>query len=159
MSNWHERNLLDREIDIKIVTSSLAGEHVFSFGQIDWRVANSSSYNEHPSTHEFRMQEQSAFNQSLLPNEVVEASDLILAGGHGNISVTANVIPEEMARLVDSALAGDVEHCNRLNQEISGLNKALFQEANPIPIKWALAEMGIIPPGIRLPLTLSLIHI
>ena len=55
------------------------------------------------------------------------ASDLILAGGHGNISVTANVIPEEMARLVDSALAGDVEYCNRLNQEISGLNKALFQ--------------------------------
>ena len=81
------------------------------------------------------------------------AGDLILAGGHGNISVTANVIPEEMARLVDSALAGDVEHCNRLNQEISGLNKTLFQEANPIPIKWVLAEMGIIPPGIRLPLT------
>ena len=58
-----------------------------------------------------------------------------------------------MARLVDSALAGDVEHCNRLNQEMSGLNKALFQEANPIPIKWALAQMGVIPPGIRLPLT------
>ena len=86
LSNWHERNLLDREIDIKIVTSSLAGEHVFSFGQIDWRVANSSSYNEHPSTHEFRMQEQSAFNQSLLPSEdaerPVEASDLILAANN-----------------------------------------------------------------------------
>ena len=82
------------------------------------------------------------------------ASDLILTGGHGNISVTANVIPEEMARLVDSALAGDVEYCNRLNQEMAGLNKALFQEANPIPIKWVLAQMGIIPPGIRLPLTI-----
>jgi len=81
------------------------------------------------------------------------ASDLILAGGHGNISVTANVIPVGMARLVDSALTGDVERCNRLAREMSALNSALFQEANPIPIKWVLAQMGIIPPGIRLPLT------
>ncbi len=81
------------------------------------------------------------------------AVDLILAGGHGNISVTANVIPKEMAKLIDLALAGDVERCNRLAREMSALNSALFQEANPIPIKWAMAQMGLIPPGIRLPLT------
>jgi len=82
LSNWHERNLLDREIDIYILTSSLAGEHVFNFGQIEWRLANSSSHNEHPSTHEFRMQEQSAFDQSLLPNEIVESNDLIFAANN-----------------------------------------------------------------------------
>ena len=87
IANWHERTLLDRDIEIRIMTSSLAGEHAFNFGQIEWRLASSSSYNEHPSTHEFRMQEQSAFNQALLPNEVVEASDLIFAANN-NINET-----------------------------------------------------------------------
>ena len=87
IANWHERTLLDRDIEIRIMTSSLAGEHAFNFGQIEWRLASSSSYNEHPSTHEFRMQEQSAFDQGLLPNEVVEASDLIFAANN-NINET-----------------------------------------------------------------------
>ena len=81
-SNWHERTLLDRDINIKIVTNSLSGEHIFNFGIIDWSVANSNATNEHPSTNEFRTQEQSAFNQSLLPPEIVQASDLILAANN-----------------------------------------------------------------------------
>ena len=81
-SNWHERSLLDRDIDIRIMTSSISGEHMLRIGSIDWRIANSNSLNRHPSTKEFRLQEQSAFQQSLLPNEVVEANDLILAANN-----------------------------------------------------------------------------
>ncbi len=81
------------------------------------------------------------------------AADLLLAGGHGNISVTANLIPSEMSELVEAALSGDVEKCGRLGGKMSALNEALFQEANPIPVKWALTMMGVIPAGIRLPLT------
>ena len=81
------------------------------------------------------------------------AADLLLAGGHGNISVTANLIPSKMSELVEAALSGDVGKCSQLGKKMSALNEALFQEANPIPVKWALTMMGVIPPGIRLPLT------
>ena len=81
-NNWHERTLLDRDIDLRIINNSLSGEHVLYFGMIDWRIANSNSINEHPSTHEYRMQEQSAFQQSLLPNEVVHDTNLIIAANN-----------------------------------------------------------------------------
>jgi len=81
------------------------------------------------------------------------AMELILAGGHGNISVTANVAPALMARLCAAALAGDRAAAETINQRLAGLNKALFLEANPIPVKWALQERGLIGEGIRLPLT------
>ncbi len=82
------------------------------------------------------------------------AVELILAGGHGNISVTANVAPAEMAQLCHLALAGDAVAARAMQEKLMPLNTQLFVESNPIPVKWALYEMGLIGPGIRLPLTL-----
>jgi len=81
------------------------------------------------------------------------AMELMLAGGKGNISVTANVAPAQMAELCRLAMAGDREGAAVINDRLGELNRALFLESNPIPVKWALAEMGLIGEGIRLPLT------
>ncbi len=81
------------------------------------------------------------------------AVDLMLNGARGVISVTANVAPSQMAAVCKAAVAGDAETANRLNAPLMGLHKGLFVESNPIPVKWALAEMGMIGKGIRLPLT------
>ena len=81
------------------------------------------------------------------------ALDLIKAGGDGCISVTANVAPRLMHEMTTSAVNGDLETATRLNQQLDPLHEALFLESNPIPTKWALAEMGLIGSGIRLPLT------
>ncbi|AIR89896.1 4-hydroxy-tetrahydrodipicolinate synthase [Pseudomonas cremoricolorata] len=81
------------------------------------------------------------------------AVELILLGGKGNISVTANVAPREMADLCEAALAGDAEKARAINDALMPLHKNLFCEANPIPVKWALVEMGLMHKGIRLPLT------
>ena len=81
------------------------------------------------------------------------AMELILAGGHGNISVTSNVAPALMAELCRLALAGDRAGAEAINTRLTALNKALFLEANPIPVKWALQHRGLIEEGIRLPLT------
>lgn len=78
---------------------------------------------------------------------------LMLLGGHGVISVTANVAPREMAKLCAAALSGDLPTARRLNRQLLGLHLKLFVEANPIPVKWALARMGRIQGGIRLPMT------
>ena len=79
-------------------------------------------------------------------------TEFMLRGGHGVISVTTNVAPAAMAAMCDAALAGERERAEELNRPLTGLHDRLFLEANPIPVKWALAEMGLIPPGIRLPL-------
>ncbi len=81
------------------------------------------------------------------------ACDLVLLGGQGVISVTANVAPKAMHDMVAAALAGDAERARAIDATIADLHRDLFLEANPIPVKWALAEMGRIPKGIRLPLT------
>ncbi|WP_433886387.1 4-hydroxy-tetrahydrodipicolinate synthase [Pseudomonas vranovensis] len=81
------------------------------------------------------------------------AVELILLGGKGNISVTANVAPREMADLCEAALAGNAEKARAINEQLMPLHKDLFIEANPIPVKWALVEMGLMHKGIRLPLT------
>jgi 4-hydroxy-tetrahydrodipicolinate synthase len=78
---------------------------------------------------------------------------LMLLGGHGNISVTANVAPRKMHELCVAALKGDAITARRIHMELVSLNKALFVEANPIPVKWALQQMGRMQGGIRLPLT------
>lgn len=80
-------------------------------------------------------------------------TEFMLQGGHGVISVTTNVAPKAMAAMCAAALAGDRDTAEAINRPLQGLHKNLFLEANPIPVKWALAEMGLIPPGIRLPLT------
>ena len=81
------------------------------------------------------------------------AMEAILAGAKGDISVTANLAPAEMHEMCTSALAGDSEKAAAINENLMGLHENLFLEANPIPVKWALFEMGLIPAGIRLPMT------
>ncbi|WP_111495943.1 MULTISPECIES: 4-hydroxy-tetrahydrodipicolinate synthase [Marinobacter] len=81
------------------------------------------------------------------------AADLMLCGGKGNISVTANVAPRGMADLCEAAIAGDREKVESINEKLMPLHRKLFLEANPIPVKWALYRMGMIDEGIRLPLT------
>jgi len=81
------------------------------------------------------------------------AMELMLAGGRGNISVTANVAPALMAQLCTLALAGERAQAEAINARLAPLNQALFVEPNPIPVKWALYQRGLIGEGIRLPLT------
>ncbi len=81
------------------------------------------------------------------------AASLILLGARGNISVTANVAPRLMHELCAAALQGNVAVARELNGRLSQLNKVLFVESNPIPVKWAVAEMGLSKLGYRLPLT------
>ena len=83
----------------------------------------------------------------------ITATAAMLAGARGTISVTANVAPGLMHEMCDAALAGDASHAAELNSQLADLHEALFLEPNPIPVKWALADMGQIPAGIRLPLT------
>ena len=80
------------------------------------------------------------------------AAALILLGGRGNISVTANVAPRDMHDLCVAAAKGDIKTVRALNAKLALLNKLLFVEGNPVPVKWALAQMGKMPGGIRLPL-------
>ena len=77
----------------------------------------------------------------------------ILLGGHGVISVTANVAPRALADMCAAALAGKIMEARSINAQLLPLNTKLFLEANPIPVKWALAEMGLAGPDLRLPLT------
>lgn len=81
------------------------------------------------------------------------AREFMLEGGDGVISVTANVAPAAMAAMCTAALAGDRAGAEKADALLAKLHRALFVEANPIPVKWALHAMGRIPPGIRLPLT------
>jgi len=79
--------------------------------------------------------------------------EAILAGAKGIISVTANVAPKAMHDLCAAALSGDHAAAERIDGRLRTLHEALFLESNPIPVKWAVAQLGLIPPGIRLPLT------
>lgn len=78
---------------------------------------------------------------------------LMLMGGHGVISVTANVVPKAMREMCDAALSGNFAQARAVNNALIGLHKHLFVEANPIPVKWVLEQMGLVGPGMRLPLT------
>ena len=80
----------------------------------------------------------------------------MLLGGHGVISVTANVAPKAMSELCAAALSGDLPTARAINERLMGLHTGLFVEANPITVKWAMAQMGLIQDALRLPLvTLS----
>lgn len=91
-------------------------------------------------------------NFGLYSGDDATASDLMLNGAHGSISVTANVAPAKMRELCEAALSGNAALAEKINAELMPLHKKLFLESNPIPTKWALHEMGLIPSGIRLPL-------
>ncbi|MFN4263027.1 MAG: 4-hydroxy-tetrahydrodipicolinate synthase [Thioalkalivibrionaceae bacterium] len=90
---------------------------------------------------------------ALISGDDATATAYQMAGGHGVISVTANVVPAEMHRLSLAARTGDRGVADELEARLSALHRDLFVEANPIPVKWALARMGRIEPTLRLPLT------
>lgn len=80
-------------------------------------------------------------------------TEFMLQGGHGVISVTSNVAPAAMRKMCDAALAGERDQAEAINTPLLLLHRDLFCESSPIPVKWALHEMGLITQGIRLPLT------
>jgi len=81
------------------------------------------------------------------------AVELMLLGGKGDISVTANVVPSAISQMCELAIAGKAEEARALNARLLPLHEAMFVESNPIPVKWALEQMGLIQSGIRLPMT------
>jgi 4-hydroxy-tetrahydrodipicolinate synthase len=90
---------------------------------------------------------------SIYSGDDVSALALLLLGAHGVISVTANVAPKMMHEICIAAFSGDLNTARALNNKLLRLHIDLFVEANPIPVKWAVAQMGLINSGIRLPLT------
>jgi 4-hydroxy-tetrahydrodipicolinate synthase len=90
---------------------------------------------------------------TIVSGDDATAAALMLLGGRGNISVTANVAPKLMHQLCMAAVQGNVALTRQLNAQLGTLNKILFVEANPIPVKWAVAQMGLTELGYRLPLT------
>jgi len=92
-------------------------------------------------------------NFAVYSGDDLTAIELILSGAKGNISVTANVAPALMSRLCELGLSGENDAALNLQFKLMPLHQALFCEANPIPVKWALHVMGMIERGIRLPLT------
>ncbi|MGR8920391.1 MAG: 4-hydroxy-tetrahydrodipicolinate synthase [Gammaproteobacteria bacterium] len=89
----------------------------------------------------------------LLSGDDASCREFMLAGGDGVISVTANVAPAAMHAMCEAALAGDADRARELDEKLQLLHRDLFVEANPIPVKWAAAELGLLEAGIRLPLT------
>lgn len=92
-------------------------------------------------------------NFDIFSGDDATGTEFMLQGGNGVISVTNNVAPKAMADMCEAALTGNRDKALELNEPLTGLHNDLFVEANPIPVKWALTEMGKIPQGIRLPLT------
>jgi 4-hydroxy-tetrahydrodipicolinate synthase len=90
---------------------------------------------------------------AIISGDDATAVDLILLGGKGDISVTANVVPAAIARMCELALAGEAEAARAINKRLLPLHDAMFVESNPIPVKWAVERLGLIQAGIRLPLT------
>ena len=91
-------------------------------------------------------------NFAIYSGEDITALPLILCGGHGVISVTANVAPKLMHQMCAAALVGDVKKSRELNNKLIALHQRLFIETSPAPVKWAMAEMGLMEAGLRLPL-------
>ncbi len=79
--------------------------------------------------------------------------EFCLLGGNGSITVTGNVAPKLVHEMIMAAIAGDSETASAIDQKLMALHKNLFIQSNPIPVKWAVAEMGLMGKGIRLPLT------
>jgi 4-hydroxy-tetrahydrodipicolinate synthase len=91
-------------------------------------------------------------NFAIYSGDDAAALPLMALGGHGVISVTANVAPRQMAEMCSAALVGDIRKAREINLRLIGLHQKLFIETSPSPVKWALAEMGMIEGGLRLPL-------
>ncbi len=91
-------------------------------------------------------------NFAIYSGDDAAALPLILLGGHGVISVTANVAPRLMHEMCAAALVGDVKKSREINLRLIGLHQKLFIETSPAPVKWAMGQMGLIEPGLRLPM-------
>ena len=89
----------------------------------------------------------------LFSGDDATACEFCLRGGNGVISVTANVAPRLMSEMVAAALAKNCEGAQSIDAKLAGLHRDLFVESNPIPVKWAVNQLGLIKKGIRLPLT------
>lgn len=89
----------------------------------------------------------------LYTGDDASAIDFILAGGHGGISVTANVAPKQLHDAYEAALAGDEAKARKYDAPLRAIHRDIFVESNPIPVKWAVAQMGLMGETIRLPLT------
>lgn len=100
-----------------------------------------------------RIREQCGADFALYSGDDATACDFCLQGGDGVITVTGNVAPRLMHDMVMAALAGDAAHAKALDAALQALHRDLFIESNPIPVKWAVQQMGLINSGIRLPLT------
>lgn len=99
------------------------------------------------------LKEQNNSQFAVFSGDDLTAIFLMLMGGHGNISVTANVAPKLMSSLCEAAVTGDLVLAREIQFKLLQLHQMMFIEPNPIPVKWALNEMGVIDKGIRLPLT------
>jgi 4-hydroxy-tetrahydrodipicolinate synthase len=97
--------------------------------------------------------EQAPDSFAIISGDDATAVELILLGGKGDISVTANVVPRDIATMCELALEGKAEEARAINQRLLPLHDAMFIESNPIPVKWAVEQLGLIQSGIRLPLT------
>jgi 4-hydroxy-tetrahydrodipicolinate synthase len=97
--------------------------------------------------------EQAPEGFAIISGDDATAVELILLGGKGDISVTANVVPRDIATMCELALAGKAQEARAINQRLLALHDAMFVESNPIPVKWAVEQLGYIQSGIRLPLT------
>ncbi len=97
--------------------------------------------------------EQAPQEFAIISGDDATAVDLILLGGRGDISVTANVVPAAISRMCELALAGKADEARAINERLLPLHTAMFVESNPIPVKWAVEQLGLIQSGIRLPLT------
>ena len=99
------------------------------------------------------LKEQNNSQFAVFSGDDLTAIFLMLMGGHGNISVTAHVAPKLMSSLCEAAVTGDLVLAREIQFKLLQLHQMMFIEPNPIPVKWALNEMGVIDKGIRLPLT------
>jgi 4-hydroxy-tetrahydrodipicolinate synthase len=97
--------------------------------------------------------EESASDFAIYSGDDHTALELILLGGHGDISVTANVAPNLMSRMCDAALNKEADKARSIDQQLLPIHDAMFIESNPIPVKWAVNQLGLIDNAIRLPLT------
>lgn len=100
-----------------------------------------------------QMQATTPDNFAFFSGDDATSLEFMRLGGHGEISVTANVVPAQTAEMCELALAGKVEQAREIDQRLVPLHHALFLEANPVPVKWAMARMGFLDGALRLPLT------
>jgi 4-hydroxy-tetrahydrodipicolinate synthase len=91
-------------------------------------------------------------NFAIYSGDDAAALPLMALGGHGVISVTANVAPRAMAEMCSAALVGDIRKAREINLRLISLHQKLFIETSPAPVKWAMVQMGLIEPGLRLPM-------